>query len=131
MDDLRLDDNPDLNITPLVDIMLVLLAILMVTIPAVVYEEQINLPKSSKTKQIDKQPKIEIAINSKGEIIYDKNSYNKENFADSFIMASNSLQRDQNIYIRADRALEYGFVMYVLKTIKEAGFTKVSLVTDG
>jgi biopolymer transport protein ExbD len=131
LDDLRLDDNPDLNITPLVDIMLVLLAILMVTIPAVVYEEQINLPKSSKTKQIDKQPKIEIAINSKGEIIYDKSRYSRENFADSFIMASNSLQRDQNIYIRADRALEYGFVMYVLKTIKEAGFTKVSLVTDG
>ena len=56
------EETPDLNITPLVDIMLVLLAILMVTTPAVIYEETINLPDGTKSQVVQKIPEIEIRI---------------------------------------------------------------------
>ncbi|MDE7448045.1 MAG: biopolymer transporter ExbD, partial [Helicobacter sp.] len=52
------DENPDLNITPLVDIMLVLLAILMVTAPVVVYQEEITLPRGSKSSKVQEDSKI-------------------------------------------------------------------------
>lgn len=131
MSEFDLEQTPELNITPLVDIMLVLLAILMVTIPSVVYEEQINLPKASKTHQVQKQPSYEILIKSDGEISFNGNKYQFASFADSFTMASANIDKKNKIYIRADKNLKYEDVIYVLKSIKEAGFTQVSLVTDG
>ena len=59
------DETPDLNITPLVDIMLVLLAILMVTAPVIVYEEEISLPKGSKSSKAVEDAKIEIRVTLK------------------------------------------------------------------
>ena len=69
------DEKPELNITPLVDVMLVLLAIMMVIAPSMIYEEKINLPQSSKTKSLAKIPPVHITI--------DKNKnlkVNKDNF---------------------------------------------------
>ena len=63
------DDKPELNITPLVDVMLVLLAILMVTAPVIEYEENINLPKGSRSTKVQTVKKIDISI-TKDKIIY-------------------------------------------------------------
>ena len=125
------DEKPELNITPLVDVMLVLLAILMVATPAIVYQEDINLPQGSKTKTYKKTKSINIKINAKKEIFVGKKRFSYKNFADSFILYANSLQKSIPVYISADKSLSYGDVMYILKTIKEAGFSKVSLVTNG
>ncbi len=125
------DEKPELNITPLVDVMLVLLAILMVATPAIVYQEDINLPQGSKTKSYQKQKSINIKINSKKIITVDKNRYKFSNFADSFILISQNLPKSLPVYISADKSLSYGDVMFILKTVKEAGFTKVSLITNG
>ncbi len=125
------EEKPELNITPLVDVMLVLLAILMVATPAIVYQEDINLPQGSKTKSYKKQRSIHIKINKKRVITVEKKRFNFRNFADSFILFSQNLPRSLPVYISADKSLSYGDVMFILKTIKEAGFTKVSLVTNG
>ncbi len=125
------DEKPELNITPLVDVMLVLLAILMVATPAIVYQEDINLPQGSKTKTYKKQKSINIKIDAKKRVYIDKHRYDFRNFADSFILYANSIDRHTPIYISADKSLSYGDVMYILKTVKEAGFSKVSLVTNG
>ncbi len=125
------EEKPELNITPLVDVMLVLLAILMVATPAIVYQEDINLPQGSKTKAYKKQKSINIKIDAKREIFIGKQRFDFKNFADSFILYANTIDRKTPIYISADKGLSYGDVMYVLKTIKEAGFTKVSLITNG
>ncbi|WP_281950559.1 ExbD/TolR family protein [Nitrosophilus kaiyonis] len=125
------EEKPELNITPLVDVMLVLLAILMVTTPALIYEELIELPKGSKTKVLQKSETIEIRVD-KNKIIYiKKDRYNYSNFADNFILLAQKYDKNSPVYIRADKRLSYGDVMYILKTVKEAGFAKVSLVTDG
>ena len=125
------DQKPDLNITPLVDVMLVLLAILMVTAPVIEYEENINLPKGSKSKKIQQLNKIDININNIKEIKINKKKYQFDNFADNFILFSKNKNRDTSVHIRADKSLKYEDVIYILKTVKEAGFFKVALITDG
>ncbi len=125
------EERPDLNITPLVDIMLVLLAILMVTTPAIIYEEDIKLPEGSKTKSIGKIPDLEIRITKDKKVFVGKNQYQYNAFADSFILFSKAIPKTTIVYIRADKNLQYGSIMYILKSVKEAGFSKVSLVTEG
>lgn len=125
------EHGPDLNITPLVDIMLVLLAILMVTTPTLVYEEQIKLPQGSASISQDKIPKLEIRIDQQGQVYLKEDQFALAEFADNFMLYSQSFQKETRIYIRADERLRYKEVMFVMKSIKEAGFSKVSLVTDG
>ncbi len=123
------DEKPELNITPLVDIMLVLLAILMVTTPAVTYKEQIFLPKGSKTSSIAEEKKLEIRMDINRKIYIKNQVYDYAAFADSFNLISNNYSKDTNVYIRADKKLSYQDVIYLLKSVKEAGFSKVALVT--
>ena len=126
-----LGENPELNITPLVDIMLVLLAILMVTAPTVVYEEQINIPQGSKTKTVEKIPDLEVRIDKEKNIYIKNDKYDFKSFPDSFSLFSQNVNKKTPVYIKADEALSYGDVMYILKSIKDSGFSKVSLITDG
>ncbi len=125
------DEKPELNITPLVDIMLVLMAILMVTAPTIVYEENITLPQGSKTKAFQKVKSIDLSMDAKGNIHFMKNRYDKLSFPDVFLLKTQHLEKTIPVYIRADERLPYKDVMFLLKTVKEAGFYKVSLVTDG
>jgi len=125
------EEKPDLNITPLVDIMLVLLAVLMVTTPAIVYEEEINLPKGSQTKAFRKKSEIHIKVTADRVIFIGKKRFDFKNFPDAFLLFAHSFPKDSPVYISADRSLSYGDVMYILKSVKEAGFTKVSLITNG
>ena len=129
-DDFDWEEKPELNITPLVDIMLVLLAILMVSTPTITYQEDITLPKGSKTKKIAKDSMLEIRISANRKIHIRDKVYELKNFADSFILFSKSFDKDTNVFIRADKNLKYEDVIYILKTAKEAGFLKVSLITS-
>ena len=122
----------DLKIKPLVDVMLVLLAILMVTAPVLEYEENINLPKGSKSVKLQENNKIDILVNRDKIInINNKNQYEFDNFSDNFVLFSKDRDRNTPVHIRADKNLKYEDVVYILKTVKEAGFFKVALITDG
>jgi biopolymer transport protein ExbD len=125
------DENPDLNITPLVDIMLVLMAILMVTAPVMEYQDDISLPQGSKVKASQTIPDLSIRINSKREIYIKDKKFDFETFADDFVLGSNKYPKGTVVYIKADQDLKYNDVMFILKVVKDSGFTKVSLVTNG
>lgn len=125
------NQKPDLNITPLVDIMLVLLAILMVTAPVIEFEEPINLPKGSKSKQIQAVKKIDILITKDRKVLVNKKRYSLENFSDNFVLFVKNKDRKTPIHIRAEKSLQYNDVIFVLRSVKEAGFFKVALITDG
>ncbi|MDL0079753.1 MULTISPECIES: ExbD/TolR family protein [Helicobacter] len=133
MDDQFLwEDKPELNITPLVDIMLVLLAILMVTTPTIVYQEDITLPKGSKSAKKTQNNMLEIRIDKRKKIYIKNNTYEYKMFPDSFnLLAKQYSKKDTSIFIRADKDLSYESVIYILKSVKEAGFNKISLVTNG
>jgi biopolymer transport protein ExbD len=122
---------PDLNITPLVDVMLVLLAILMVTAPVIEYEENITLPRGSKSQRVQQVKKLDILIDKNRVVSINKLHYKIGNFADNFILFAKDKSRDIPIHIKADQSLSYKDIIFVLKTVKEAGFYKVALITDG
>lgn len=127
----QLDEVPELNITPLVDIMLVLLAILMVTTPALVYEEVIKLPDGSKSSVVSKLPELEIRITKDKKVYIKNDNFMLSEFADSFMMQKSKYPLKSIVYIKADEGLSYKDVMFVLKTVKQAGFTNISLETNG
>lgn len=125
------DEKPELNITPLVDVMLVLLAILMVIAPNIVYEELINLPQGSAQKQLSKTPPVHISINKEGEVVVNKEKFDINAFGDNFYLYAQKLDKDAAVMISADRSLDYGTVMSILGAVKQAGFVEVSLATNG
>ena len=123
------DDSPDLNITPLVDVMLVLMAILMVTAPTITFQEQITLPQGSKTVKVEKPKILTIRMDKDQKIYLGKDTYALDTFADDFVNQSVKFDKNSEVYIRADETLTYKDVMYLLKSVKAAGFEKVSLIT--
>ena len=123
------DDSPDLNITPLVDVMLVLMAILMITAPTINFQEQIDLPQGSKTVKVEKAKTLTIRMDKDQKIYLNKDTYTLETFADDFVNQSVKFDKKSEVYIRADENLKYKDVMYLLKSVKAAGFEKVSLIT--
>ncbi|MBZ7934470.1 ExbD/TolR family protein [Campylobacter sp. RM9939] len=125
------EHKPELNITPLVDIMLVLLAILMVTTPSITYEEKINLPQGSqKSTSAPTVKSLIVSINSKKEIFLNQEKYNFVSFADNLAQKKSQFNTDEPVFIRADKNLKYDDVIYVLRSIKNLGFTKVALQTE-
>lgn len=129
MDSLLVEDKPELNITPLVDVMLVLLAILMVTAPTLVYEESVNLPKGSTSKVISRVITLDIKIYADKTISFKNKKYKFQEFVDNFTLQSHTIKKNTVVYLKADQNLKYKDVMFILKVIKESGFLKVSLVT--
>ncbi|EAH9207914.1 TPA: ExbD/TolR family protein [Campylobacter coli] len=125
------DEKPELNITPLVDIMLVLLAILMVTAPSITYEEKINLPQGSqKSTSASSVKSLIVSINAKKEIFLNQEKYSFVSFADNLAQKKAQLNTDEPVFIRADKSLKYDDVIFVLKSIKNLGFNKVALQTE-
>jgi len=124
------DDSPDLNITPLVDVMLVLMAILMVTAPTITFQEQINLPQGSKTVKVTKAKTLTVRMDKDQKIYLGKDTYGLDTFADDFVNQSVKFDKSSEVYIRADEQLKYKNVIYLLKSVKAAGFEKVSLITE-
>jgi biopolymer transport protein ExbD len=123
------DDSPDLNITPLVDVMLVLMAILMVTAPTITFQEQITLPQGSKTVSVTKPKTLTIRMDKNKKIYLGKDVYEMDTFADDFVNQSVKYDKTSEVYIRADENLQYKNVIYILKSVKSAGFEQVSLIT--
>jgi len=125
------DDKPELNITPLVDVMLVLLAILMVIAPNIIYEENIKLPQGSMSKQVSKISPVHITIDKDSNVKINKDNYSIHEFMDNFFLYSKKLDLKATVLISADKSLDYGVVMSVLAAVKQAGFSEVSLATNG
>ena len=124
---INFDENPELNITPLVDIMLVLLAILMVTTPAIVYEEQITLPDGSKSKVLSQEIKsLTVRIDAQRQVYIDQSKISLSELGDNLILISKKYDKNSPVYIKADKRLIYDDVMFVLKSMKNAGFSKVA-----
>ena len=124
------DDDPDLNITPFVDVMLVLMAILMVTAPTINYEEKIDLPEGTQSNTVKKESTITIRMDKNKNIYFGKEQFTLANFRDNFMLKSKNFNFNTTVFIRADKSLAYGDVIFLLKAVKDVGFSKVSLITQ-
>ena len=115
----------DINVTPLVDVMLVLLIIFMITAPLMKHGIDVNLPKA-KGKSIEETEKINIVITKEGKIYLNDNLINKDNLPDLLT----SLKNDNTIVLlRADKDVNYGLVAEVMGEIKSAGIERIGIVT--
>jgi biopolymer transport protein TolR len=120
----------EINVTPLVDVMLVLLIIFMVTAPLLVAGVPINLP-DSRAKALDQGDRpVQISLDTSGKLFIDDTEISRADLPQRLadIAAKGGAQSPQ-VYLRADRQLDYGEVMGVMGEINRAGLNRVALVT--
>ena len=118
----------EINVTPFVDVMLVLLIIFMVTAPLLTSGIKINLPESSSVLKNEKKDPVTVSINSKGEIFIQKKKFSKDQLIKKLSLLKKNNQ-NLKIYIKGDKKLDYGKVMDLMNLINQSGFKKVALVT--
>ena len=118
----------EINVTPFVDVMLVLLIIFMVTAPLLTVGVQVDLPESNAdTLQSDNEP-LEVTINSEGDIFIQETQISLKELVPKLIAITDN-RLDTKIYVRGDEIIDYGRVMKVLGELSGSGFSKVALIT--
>ncbi|MEY3985714.1 MAG: hypothetical protein RLZ59_1159 [Pseudomonadota bacterium] len=120
----------EINVTPFVDVMLVLLIIFMVTAPLLVAGVPINLP-DSRAKALDQADKpVQISIDPAGKLFLDEAEISRADLPQRLAdIATKGGAEGPQVYLRADRQLDYGEVMAVMGEINRAGLNRVALVT--
>ncbi|HEY8581028.1 MAG TPA: protein TolR [Beijerinckiaceae bacterium] len=119
----------DINMTPFIDVMLVLLIIFMVAAPLLATGVPIDLPETKAAAlNIDQKP-VSVAIDEKGAIYLMDEPVREEELVTK-LRAASKAGFDERIYVRGARAVNYGRVAQVMSTITSAGFKKVALVTE-
>jgi biopolymer transport protein TolR len=119
----------DINMTPFIDVMLVLLIIFMVAAPLIATGVPIDLPQTSaKPINIDQKP-ITISINEKGQIFLQNDPVSETDLVPR-LMAAAKAGADERIYVRGHKQVDYGRVAQVMSSITSSGFKRVALVTE-
>ncbi len=121
----------EINVTPMVDVMLVLLIIFMVSAPLLTVGVPIDLPQSqAKTLDQDREP-LTVSLNVKGQVFLQNTEIPIEELVAKLKAVTDARGGlDERIYVRADRQVDYGSVMKVMGRISAAGFRRVALVTE-
>ena len=119
----------EINVTPFVDVMLVLLIIFMVTAPMMMQGVEVNLPETT-TRQIKTRDEpLMLTINKKGEIFLENHLIQLKSL-EVKIKRIFENRREKEILLRADKDVSYGFVIKVIASIKRAGIDKLGMVTE-
>ncbi len=119
----------EINVTPFVDVMLVLLIVFMVTAPLLTVGVPVDLPKTrAQALGQDREP-LSVTVRRNGRI-YLQNTPIAEDDLAARLTAISGIGYDQRIFVRGDRSVDYGRVMEVMALISAAGFTHIGLVTD-
>ncbi|MCP5368027.1 MAG: protein TolR [Hyphomicrobiales bacterium] len=119
----------DINVTPMVDVMLVLLVIFMVTAPLLTVGVQVDLPKTgAKAVQGDDEP-LAVSVKADGSVWLQDTALELDALAPRLVAITGS-NPDIRIFVRGDQAINYGRVMEVMGAITKAGFRKVALITQ-
>jgi biopolymer transport protein TolR len=119
----------EINVTPLVDVVLVLLIIFIVTAPMLSMGIDVNLPRV-KSKTIDvNEEKLVLSINKDGEIFINRTKIPKNDLKVK-LESIFSARIDKEIFLRADKSVAYGFVVEVMSEIRKAGVDKLGMVTE-
>jgi biopolymer transport protein TolR len=121
----------EINVTPFVDVMLVLLIVFMVAAPLLTSGVAVDLPESSAKAISDEDNKpIEISMTKEGKLYIGETEFEEKKLLLQLQAMNENGADDRRIYIRADSGLEYGTVMRIIGAINGAGFTKVALLSE-
>ena len=119
----------EINVTPFVDVMLVLLVVFMITAPLLTVGVPIDLPKTAASTLQGSEEPLTVSINDKGKIYLQKTLVKQEELVARMLAISENLT-SRRIFVRGDRLVDYGTVMEVMGSLNAAGFNKVALVTE-
>ena len=119
----------EINVTPFVDVMLVLLIVFMVTAPLLTVGIPVDLPKVKASALTDQKDPIEITVNLEGEVYIGESLVEVDNLIPR-INAITEQNTEARIYIRGDRIVAYGRIMEIMSIINSAGYVKVALITQ-
>ena len=119
----------EINVTPFVDVMLVLLIVFMVTAPLLTVGVPVDLPKSNAKALSQPEEPLVISVNAKGLLYIQETEVEIEKLVPRLIAITDN-KPDTRIYLRGDRNVDYGRVMEVMARVNTAGFTRLALVSE-
>lgn len=119
----------EINVTPLVDVMLVLLIIFMITSPLLIAGVEVDLPQTQSTPLDGQEEPIAVTIDKNGAIYLQETTMPLAELIEKLI-AITEAKKDHRIFIRGDKTIDYGSIMHVVNAINAAGFSKVALLTE-
>ncbi len=119
----------EINVTPLVDVMLVLLVIFMVTAPMMQQGVQVNLPKASGKALSQPEEMVVVSMNGNGKLFINKDEVNPENLRQK-LTAMFAERVKKEVFLKADAGVPYGEVVKVMADIKGAGVERLGMVTE-
>lgn len=118
----------DINVTPLVDVMLVLLIIFMVTAPMMTQGLDVDLPETTTKSLRQKEDPIVVTVDKTGKISLDQTEVTQKVLFQQ-LSAQGKLEKDKPIFLKADKAVPYGVVVSIMADVKRAGFDKLGMIT--
>lgn len=121
--------NAEINVTPLVDVMLVLLIIFMISAPLLTVGVPIDLPQSQAKSLDQEREPLTLSVNEKGQVFLQNTEIKIEELIDK-LKAVAKQGAEERIYVRGDKKVDYGTVMKVMGRLQAAGYRKVALVTE-
>lgn len=119
----------EINVTPLVDVMLVLLIIFMITAPMLQHELDVNLPVAVGTPQITTESQVVLTVNKQGSIYLDQIAYTLDTLRPK-LQTLYQTRHNKDIFLRADADVPYGKVVQVMDEVKKAGILKLGMITQ-
>ena len=119
----------EINVTPFVDVMLVLLIIFMVTAPMMMQGVDVNLPRTTTQPIATEEERLIISITAKREIFLNEYKITMESLQ-SKMQTIYQNRPDKSVFLRADQGLPYGFVMKVMAAIRQSGIKRIGMVTE-
>ena len=123
-----LEENHEINVTPFIDVMLVLLIIFMVAAPLATVDVPVDLPSSTAEAQPRPDKPVFVSLKADHSLAVGDDTVTLETVA-AAIDAASGKNRDQRVFVRADRGVNYGDVMELMNALRGAGYLKVGLVT--
>jgi biopolymer transport protein ExbD len=127
----RSDDSimSEINMTPMVDVMLVLLIIFIITLPVMQQAVKIELPKANSVRNEVKPESVQLTIDGKGQIFWNSTAIDIKTF-NGYAEKAAQKEPQPEINLRADKSVKYEYVAQVLAASRRAGLTKLGFVTD-
>jgi biopolymer transport protein TolR len=119
----------DINVTPFVDVMLVLLVIFMVTAPMMLQGVEVDLPETTSQPLASKKENLIISINNKNQVFINDFQVTLD-FLQEKLKKILEGRENREVYLRADKEVSYGFVVSVMSELKEAGVENLGMVTE-
>ena len=119
----------EINVTPFVDVMLVLLIIFMVTAPMMMQGVDVNLPQTTAKNIKTKEDPLILSVNSKREIFLENRKVSLNDLGKK-VKSIFKYRREKEVLLKADKDVPYGFVIKVMASVKNAGIEKLGMITE-